>query len=163
MSDTDFIVEEIAREQRLKVCACHSVGSYLRDPATFDAGVLRAGYICARCQELIDEISNAKTDYERRVFDAIDAHTRLHDELASDVERDQERLWEDKLAPEPLEEPAPPPKPLSWAGERNPEIAFIDQASEEDKATLYRPEAAQKLLRKMFPYISAVEWKVILS
>lgn len=167
----DLVVEEVERDQRLKICACHSLGHYLEEPSSFDDEVLKASYICPPCQLLIDEIERARVDYVARVNAAIDDHAQLHATLRPTVEADEERIWADKTTPQSLDELLAEwdaemrPKPLrppSWAARKNPELAFIDQASEKEKE-IYRREAGRRLLHEIFPWISEIEWRSILA
>lgn len=53
-----------------------------------------------------------------------------------------------------------PPSKASWVARRHPELAWLDQL--EDK-TFYRLPDSQASLRKFFPWISEVEWRVLLA
>jgi len=167
----DLIAEEVAREHRLKVCCCCSVGTALRTGNPMDPEAMAAGYVCVECSALHYEIEQARVDYLARIDAAMQSHHALHDARAQLRKEDEEALWADKTSPQPLDRllaewdaefRKPASRPPSWVVEKNPEIAWLDQLPDDEKE-FYRSSTARSALIQHYPWLTEVEWRAVLS
>lgn len=156
MSDHGLSVETLEREQRLKVCACCSIGTYVRSGQGF-----LSTYTCPECQALNEELTQALKDYEARIERALSEHHALHEQRANAKDADEQRLFDDLL--NPAEEPKSvyvPPVTQAWIPQEHPELDWLVHLCPEERA-FYKAHRAS--LKKRFPDVPEAVWRVLLG